>query len=379
MVAPVAFVTHSQQSCIVNLPPDAQNLLGSLLFCSPYGDFGLEGEKNQQPYLVWEFTETCLAGSGTPDPCHDYAYWLSLAEAEGAQVGFDIFDYSNASVDLTTWPSIPSTVNNQDGYVKWVVSAPNLLVFALPPNGCVGERTVYVQMWYRQGDEKLSSPTSNLVSIPCPLSLSDSIKVEISFTNLTLSGVDDNDGGTQDVEVYGYFHVNSPSSLGGAETLLQIGTWNAQDSDCPDDIFAIYLQSMGAAPGCPPTLTDGAHPLSDYYMCQANIIPNWLGSDCYSANNALGIYFYSPGGGTFDSWQKGNNKLRIRVSDGDALHLVVKLVDWDDLSGNDLVCFAHHTLSSRSISEWSTIDSSFPLTGFGDPNTCRVDLVINAP
>lgn len=357
MVAPAAYVTYDPEECTSHLMPDAQNLLGTILFCFPYPGFhgsSAEGD-NPQPYLVWNFFKYCSDGYGYEaegGPCMSYAQWLAEAAATGGNVGFYVHDYSNA------------------GYDQWVVAADNLRMFNIPPNGCEGQRTFQVQMFYEHADGFVQySPNSNAYTIDCPKPVGNVLSLEFTFETLVLNGVDDDDGGVEDVEVYGYFQVIAPSSYPGNNNYLKMATWDKQNGDCSDDTGT----GDNHRPSCPRILTDGSHNLYNIPLCPTT---DYSGQDDWQCS-----FYYAPNAAQVNDYASNQNSLRVDVQDGDAITLWVILWDWDDASGNDLVCWGYAEYDSKTIFEWDAMDGqSFGFSAWGDVSTgstCGVEGVIS--
>ncbi|MCW5876728.1 MAG: hypothetical protein KIS85_07565 [Anaerolineales bacterium] len=345
MVIPAAKVTYSPEECTSHLPPSAQNLFGTLFFCFPYPGFhGAGGEgNNPQPYLVWNFSKTCSLGYGTQEdggPCTSYEYWRQQAAANNGKVGFYVHDHSSS------------------GQHKWVISADQLRMFNIPPNGCHGSRTFYVQMWYEEGGFTQYGPWSNGFTIDCPKPVGSELRIKFTFNTLTLSNIDDGDSGAQDVEVYGYFQVMAPSSYPGNNNYIKMGTWDKQDSDCSDDTGP----GSNHRPSCPRILGNGTHNLANIPLC--------LSTDYTQANNWQCTFQYAPNAALITSYQTGQNSLTVDVSGGDAITLWVILHDWDDASANDLVCWGFTKFPSMNNFQWHAMDGkSFSIVAFGDVNT----------
>lgn len=345
MVTPAAIVTYDPEECTSHLMPDAQNLLGTILFCFPYPGFhgGFAEGDNPQPYLVWNFFKTCNLGYGTEQdggPCHSYDYWRQMAADNNGKVGFYVYDYSSA------------------GQHTWQIDADQLRMFNIPPNGCSGDRTFYVQMWYEEDNFKQYSQWSNPYTIACPKPVGNVLQIEFSFDTLTLNNLDDGDSGAQDVEVYGYFQVIAPSSYPGNNNFIKMGTWDKQDSDCSDDTGT----GSNHRPSCPRILGNGTHNLANLPLC--------LSTDYTGDSNWQCSYFYAPNAALVTNYQTGQNSLTVDVTDGDAITMWVILWDWDDASANDLVCWGFVDISSKTIFEWHATDGQgFGIIAFGDVNT----------
>ncbi len=331
-------VTYSQEICKNNLPPPFQNELGQILFCFPFPgfDIGTFGA-NPQPYLVWHASSKCLDGYTDP-PCKPYPSWISQAADLGHEVGFYIYD------------------SNPLGFYIHEVNAPELFNFVIPPVPCTGERNFWVRMWYYDGTSLLPTfgPPSDTVTIECPHKVEGFTAFDITFDQLRLFDVEDGDlMGKQDVEAYGYLRAGS-----GTDTrYINFAPWNQQASSCPDDSVSLTLQSGGGL-GCPKIWTEGYYPLSETPLCT---------SQSYKSCN-------------LNTWNDGNNTIRLVVRESDAMTLSIKLVDWDDASANDVICQGAFTIESQSIFEWKKITTqNFTInTAKTSSGQCRIEGVIRA-
>lgn len=359
MHPPAAYVTYDPDECTNHLPPDAQNLLGTILFCFPYPGFqgGLDQEvDNPQPYLVWNFFNGCNDGYGDETnggPCKSYQAYLQEAQSDGSEVGFIIHDWSSA------------------GHQVWTVKAPNLRMFNIPPNGCTGGRTFRVVMYHKMEGFTQYSPSSNDYTITCPKPVGNVVTLDLTFENITFHNVEDGEDEPQDVEVYGNFQVMAPSSQLGNNNYLQMGAWDEQYGECPDDTGS--FTSSNPPGGCTQVFHSGSYSLynvplckssdphhADKYQCSAQVTSNYTVGDLYQTNN---------------------NRLRIDVQDGDGINLAMVFYDWDDASGNDLVCWGFNSDfdSGKSVFQWHAMDGqNFALIGFGDDGmTCTVEGVFH--
>lgn len=357
MVYIIAYSTVDPEDCTSHLMPDAQNLFGTLIFCFPYPGFhgGFAEGDNPQTYLVWDFSSACPAGFGFSDiggPCKSYGEYLQMAEDNGGTVGFTIYDNSSA------------------GNVVWSVEAPNLRNFTIPPNGCDGARSFFVEMWYQEGGFTQRGPVSNHATIACPKPVGDVVTLDFVFESMTFNNIDDGEDSPQDVEVYGYFQVMAPSSTLGNNNFLKIGTWQEQASNCPDDTGAFV---SSPPPGCPQVFKNGTHNLYNVPMCRA--------TDYTKGSKFQCVVQVASNYKVIDDFATNNNKLRVEVQDGDGINLAVAIYDWDDRSADDLVCWSVNSdfAGGFNIFQWDAMDGQgFALIGWGDDGTtCSVSGVIH--
>jgi hypothetical protein len=335
------YVSYDPDVCQSHLMPDAQNLLGKILFCTPYVGFDSgEGGGNPQPYLVWDFGEGCGAGYGSP-PCHSYGYFESLAADVGGNVWFKITDVSSA------------------GIFFWNVDAPYLQNLTIPPVACSGKRSFYLTMYFDDGDQIYFGLSSNIFAIDCPTPLPWDIPLDFTFETITFSALDDGESDPDDVEVYGFMRT---WVIGDETVYLNLSEWDEQDGDCPDETVqwpgSLDTQGLLITGGCTKTFGNGTHSLSSVAMCQGT-----------SKTNC-----------NISGWNFNNNTVRVTATDGQAIQLFLNVYDWDDASGNDLQCWSIYDLEARSRFDWALVQNqSFTFIGFDQGNgNCTVSGTINA-
>ncbi len=305
-----AWLTYDPQVCKVHLPGEFQNLFGVLMFCSPFPEFTQgPGTADPQPYLVWEVMEgnACLAFS---TGCQTVESLMEIAELNGGNVFFSVYD-NNDYVDQFTFVEAPFTAH------------------VVMPSKCVGTRKYKVKLVYTDPENYVEGPNSNTVSIPCPIQPPPltQVQLDVSFDTLTLSNVDDNDDGPEDVELYGLLKVFSSDGSQGTLQLAQSGNFGDSCNFEPGPLNT---------PNCPHSFSDGPAAFKDSNLCLA------IGGNC-GLNPA--------------AYTLNNNVLHVTVGDGDQLVLQVMLTDWDDGSGDDTVCFAIITTSSNTLQGW--VDGTF--------------------
>lgn len=386
--------------CGVYLPPDAQNILGKLLYCFPYPTYDPDkGGTPPQPYLGWDFDcphcwpspleRKCPAGYN--EDCVSYSNLLSIAEETGGQVGFTI-----------------TAVQNEKKTV-WNVTEPDLKMFVAPPMACPGDVQYSVRLWYRPGKESVevaaSSPENKISNIgemgfspakifygqesgwrkiPCANPPdpdwnfdNQAQYLDIEFDSLYMFHLDDGDSdGTftehaEELEIYGYFRVKAPS----------MGHWvtehcfNPEFGACDNEQYladmyryllvdewetegAFEVRELSGNPPSPPPLFE----LENELLCQS--------TTKYSCS--------LEGQGT--SFKTDNNTIRVLVTHLDALKLQVKLVDYDEASDDDVACVGTKLVPSKTLEEWSSLTGAYYIihgeaTSSGN---CRVHITIRA-
>jgi hypothetical protein len=374
-------LTIDPEICGKHLPPDAQNFLGQLLYCFPYPEHDPNlGETTPQPYLVWDFDffePTCVGGVG--EQCKSYRELLGLAEETDGQVGFDVQSISGGVINT------------------WKVTEPDLTMFVAPTLKCLGDSQFSVRMWYRQGTEGSEQntyqnletgkfedivfygPYSNAVNTPCDSSVDlerasiypakiPTQYLEITFIRVFFYNLDDGDLNEwfaekylQQVELYGYFRVTAPSmgqweegwdgpSWVGSRRYLLVADW---EEDYIGNLLVVEEKKLG--------LTESD--LQSEYLCLAKYK--------YSC-----IYE-----GQATSYKYDNNTIKVFVREGDALTFDMMLVDYDELSGDDLVCVGTIMTPSISLSEWEELGTVVRyeidgrMTGSG---RCDVEIIVKS-
>jgi hypothetical protein len=385
--------TTDREICGQHLPPDAQNIFGQLLYCFPYPAYDPDkGGATDQPYLVWDFDffEPNCIGSMSEE-CKTYWELLELAEETGGQVGF--------------------TITSLRGGIKnvWNVTEPDLTMFVVPPLPCIGGAEYSVRMWYQPGNEGVGvsaspgdqiskigegglspaevhyGPYSNWVTIPCNSSniptatIIEQIQyVEIDFQTLSFSGLDDgdkdnnefvSDAQTQDVELYGYFRVKAPAMGHWEEEPCMFGGCDDEEpfwagtrryllvTDWEEDENLFVVKE-----GSP-----GDYGSAFFYLDSEKLCPSTTKYSCTYEGQDV-------------SYDYDNNFLRVFVKEGDALTFDVMLVDYDELSDDDVVCVGTKMTPSKSLSEWSSIDDAqFTIYGEStDSGSCTVVITVTA-
>lgn len=276
-------------------------------------------------------------------------------------------------------------------------------MFVVPPLACLGETEFSVRMWYRPGNkgvevsaspgdqigeigefeptsaEILYGPFSNWVSIPCNLSVISGLTIidqiqylDITFETVEFFDLDDDDMGFQEVELYGYFRVNAPAmghwyeehcffpEFGGCDnTILGTTPWVGARRYLNLASWEVHTVSNPGTGGLQ-VFGNDLYNLSDHYLCQSD-----SKYSCYA-------YLTKP-------WIKNNNTIRVFVKDGDALSFEVFLRDYDELSANDTICIDTILTASKSLSQWSGIDSSYTIhTPTGVSGGCKVSISVKA-
>jgi hypothetical protein len=383
-------VTTDREECGEHVPPEAQNFLGQMLFCFPYPQYDVDkGATVPQPYLVWGFDPVPTCAAGPAEECKSYSELLSNAEETGGEVGFELVSVRNGK----------ST--------KWSITDPYLTMFVVPPGVCIGDRQFSVRLWYRPGTKGVSigtapefeiydvdefkipaglntylyGPFSNIVTVPCHFEILPSPSVvekvayvDVSFMYLEIFNQDDGiyANGSDDfhLEVYGYFRATSPSM--GIE--MEKPCFSII---CDPETYTAYKSRYA--------LVDKWGGVGHFTIAMVNPatsfpIPLFSRELCKSTTR-----YYCNYEGTYTSFDYQNHTVRAKVKDGDALTFEVNLMDSDELTDHDQVCYIYYTSPEKTIAEWSQVDwvegtgmiqtEEFVLTGSADDGgSCQVTI-----
>lgn len=328
-----AFLSYDQTLCVDHLPPDAQNFLGGLVFCSPWPGYTMgAGTANPQPYLIWVVsTNKCPAGTGedcrfldtihSADP-NGSALFEVLGELHGKYEGLGLLNY----VPFSRTSDVANTATYECDSIEYTVA-----IKIMP--------------------EYIYGPPSNKVTIPCTGPLSgDQVGLDVTFTNLNLSSIDDGESAPEDLELYGLFEALSSDGSFGT---LDLATWNAVQCDHPE-VFSGGLNSGGYITYCPIEYGNGNHSIANMYLCTQP-------PDCADSTVA-------------ENFITDNNTIHLTVGEGDQILLQVMLMDWDSASANEVACFALLTTESKTLQQWeNTVGQVFTLSqAFNGDAACNV-------
>lgn len=340
-----ALLSYDPNLCKDHLPASAQNVLGVLIFCSPFPAYTLgPGTANPQPYLIWVVsTKKCPAGENAD--CQFLPELIAYAQTHNGNVQFLIFDSLTSSAATSPYAKAS---------------------FVIPPEGCIGSHQFQVRLEYTQPAPALhiEGPISNPVTVPCFFDVNSTVGLNVTFDSLTLSNVDDNDGDPpQDVELYGFFQATSSD---GSHGVRKLGYWDDYDRDsydCPDEGFhfggGLGVSGTG---GCPKSYQNGTYSIPEMLLCTSDGHYNCV------INNSEGTDFLDH-----------NNTIHLTVGEGDSIVLEVLLNDFDSGSPNDGVCFATIITSSRTALEWAESPVSFGIGQNDNGNAaCNVQGTISS-
>jgi hypothetical protein len=202
--------------------------------------------------------------------------------------------------------------------------------------------------------EYIYGPASNSVFIPCTGPLSgEQVNLDVTFTNLSLSSIDDGESAPEDLELYGVFQTLSSN---GSVGMLKLAKWGNFDCIHPE-VVTTFAPAGGYNTNCPNDYANGGYSIADMYLC-----------------TAIGFNECADGGQSKESFYANNNTIHLTVGEGDQIVLQVMLMDWDDASANEVACFATLATESKTLQQWAnTVGQVFTLSqAFNGDAACNV-------
>jgi hypothetical protein len=339
-----AAITDSEQICksLIQGPFEQE------VNCFPMPGYNAgPGGANPQLYLIWTVLDGYCAGYGEGNQCFPLIWWENFARKypdphyPGAQW---MLDY-----DSIGWPI---DIGQQASRIL-----PDF-----PPSGeglCVdGYQHVQVYLDINTSLGEILSSPSNLVTVPCPQPLGDTVDIEVNFYSLTLDNIDDGSGDDVADAIHGWFGITP----GGKPDAIRMGPMGKDVIDC----FTPWGQmpTFGLAGSC----TDkgiGAFLLENEYLCPY---------EPYGDPN------YSYGCMVESEYQQGKNKIVVTLRDQDALQIYIDLLEYDNMSDNDTICQTGGWVGPRTLKQWAgTFNEAlwYYMDDNGDAS-CALEVVLNA-
>lgn len=315
-------VTYDPGVCKAHLPPEAQNLLGQVLFCTPFPAY----EVGEQPYLIWWVDEgQCLAGSF----CLSVPQLLAEAEKGEARVGFHVFHRTlqepEATMPLDLSAYVVPPVSPYDFYFYGSTEYDPPSDPAKLYEHCGSPEHYSVRLYYEGADgEAAHGPLSPSIPVDTKCMPPSGVTLKVTFTGLTLDHVDDDDLAweTEFVEVYGTFFAVGWGSGG----YLNLADWGGHN-------WCDYNSLDWPRSACP-------HPMDDGYR-------NLPGPLCHSST------WETCDGSMSDVI--GADSVEVTVRDGDPLKVGVVLIDYDEASDHDEVCVVEVWTAPYSAEQWAAM------------------------
>lgn len=361
----LATVTHDPEQCKQHLPNKGSNFLEALI-CAPFPQYTLD----TQPYLTWTAVEGgCANGEVSQGAdCRTVAWYRQRADTYGGLVGYRIgYEHKTGAYEGLGYPGRATTPDRRTAYV-----IPPLEPYdeQAPHANLCGTTVQYrVQMFYDAGPNDpefanltVVSPSVGRVSwkFICPAAPPTEVAVDVTIDKLHFGSVHDNDSGSQSIEVYGYFMVQSFSSNGPVTSALRIlGTWGVP-ARCPAESGA-FLDPLPVTDDCPWRFKASTNATQH---TDVSTLPLCACDSLYDYNGP---------------WKKNNNTIRVNVEDDDVLVFSTVLVDYDAMSGNDNVCVGIIQTGRRPLDAWAKVnDTGAMVQGDNGHASCVVTYKVRA-
>lgn len=344
-----ALVTDNVENCKSHTPSGGGNLIEALLFCTPYPEF----PDGTQPYLTWWLIEgACPAGKGSD--CYSLDDLQQAIDDQGGKLGFTVYDCDTSGLCYTH--NFPL----------------DLTAFVIPPFTACGEPRYFVAQFnvYLGSSDypTLSGPGSPpfQYSLPCPEAYETEgfVTLDVSFDTLTIGDADDGDGGSEDLEIFGYFKATTTS---GESRQLNLGLWGFYPGDCPGNEtlqFVGGLSTQGGGGPCPSQVSDGSFGLAEAHLCLSD-----YSDACFLwPENVATDHMFD------------NNHIQLTVLEGDAVIVQAVLVDYDSGSPNDTACHVLFSTPEWPLETWAGMKGGqfFGSQGDNGNASCTVSVTLTA-
>ena len=323
LLAPRLHYSTNTNDCSNNLPGSVSPDL-RIVLCHPGHavDTLNPGDVSQHPhaYLYWDFDDpdNCGEPGNCVHPINTMFFPYSVAD-----VGFHVYDLHASQ----TQP------------VKTLHDLGDRLYIA-PLKGPCGRQRAFEVRSFVQIDQPVTYDSLSPYAVTLfyePCLGSTPVNIEVTFTNVHLSNVDDNDIGSQDVEVYGYFGVSPTSDTNNG---LKIGAWGQNHTQCLSSESILdpgeLLDAEQALYACSREMRDGNNTLAAHPTC---VTPTY--ASCQGATRSGEI-----------------KNIKISTEQGDDEILVsILLIDYDESTGDDTVCQGSVWMTKQPDENWSVINN----------------------
>jgi len=333
----VAAITDLPNKCKAFM----QDTFDKEVYCFPMPGYNAgPGGSNPQLYLIWDVYGDSCKGFAEGKECLPLSWWEGFAEKYPDPQNPALLWYLD--YDVIGWP-IPF---NQQA---------SRILPDFPPAGeslcSLGNQHIQVYLDVHTSLGEIRSAPSNLVTVPCPVPLGDTVDIEVNFNPMTLDNIDDGAGNYHIDDVWGHLAAWPGGNQTG--TYLKIGWWGGEE---PTD--------YGGANGYIYELGNGTYNLADFYLCTETVgasLPCEM-----RANYSL-------------PYEVNNNKLVVHLKDGDSLLLDVSLWDFDNASNPDPCCNQYVWVGPRTIEQWAaTVNEPYYLIQPEGDATCTLEVILNA-
>jgi hypothetical protein len=300
------------------------------------------GGINPQMYLIWSVNDSNCEGA-PGKVCHTLNWWKNFAEVNkdphNVGVQFMVRELSSGQDNGVTILDQPYPVEQMAARV--------------PPDypeggeGCWnGHKLLQVFLDVHSSAGEIVGSPSNLAAAPCPVSIGDTVHIEVKWNWFSLDNIDDglysDLSSDRTAEVSGYF--NSWAMSSDLVAILHMG-WGNTYQEAWDGVTEYY------------ELDNGNYDLAGFPLCN---LPSL--NDCF-ANFFL----------------QNNNTVEIDLKDNETLRLQVSLMDQDSGSPFDYMCEQTIYIGPYSFDDWAKIkNGTYYLVSDQEDATCNVEVILNA-
>jgi hypothetical protein len=315
LLAPTVRVSYDTADCVSELQKtNVGNIITLIKLCHP-GHPLTDIATHPHAYLIWDLDnkqncEGAVHGLGCTDP---------PADPTVATWGFRVYDL------------------HQSEEIPVEVYGPLQRVFIVP-GPCDLYRAYEVKTFviYQGGGLIFESTSPDSVAggplLPC--TEGGKVNVQVTFQWIEFGTTDDDDidlwGNDDKLELYGRFTLRAnmavncffncpPGAFDGLRSRLMMAEWGNPQGH-PGYCHEFY---------CPQAFNTGQTPLDSVYLCTVN-----------SQDKCI------------QPWELDHNQLQILVGDGERISVFVKLVDYDEVSDDDIACQGVVFIGPMSLAEW---------------------------
>jgi hypothetical protein len=302
------------------------------------------GGINPQMYLIWSVDDNTCEGAPGKE-CHTLNWWKTFAEvnADPHHEGIQFMVRNLSSTQMNGLEIIDMPFDLEQMATRISPNFPDVGGGNLCWNGYKFYQ-VYLEVYSSAGE--ITGSPSNLVAAPCPVSIGDTVKIEVKWNWFSLDNIDDglyaDLSSDRIAETSGYFSSWPMSS--DLASILHMG-WGNTYQQAWDGVTEYY------------ELDAGTYDLAGFPLCNLLYL-----NDCF-ANFFL----------------QNNNTVVIDLKDNEALELKVSLRDHDSGSPYDDICYQVIYIGPYSFDDWTKINNgTYYLVSDQQDATCTVEVTLNA-
>lgn len=372
MPSVMAHQTTNVEHCKEHLPSKGQNLLEAILFCTPFPEYA----PAPQPYMWWQALDgLCANGKASEGAdCQTVEWYRQRAIAYGGSLGYRLrYEYVDGPHKGLGVENVAAT-----SYDRTVYVIPPLEPYgsqADTANLCGVKARYEAQLFYDAGpadplyaNVRLVSPQPGSADFTfnCAPPPPGQIAVDVTIDTLELDNVDDDDGGTEDVELYGSFQINTSSmATSPSWGIRNLATWASNPEGCPNELFTGGLEA-NATGECAESFTNSVNHGGNFNFKDLRL--------CTSES-----YKYCGLGPDETTHVKPNNTIRIAVKEGDAIVMHTTLVDYDSAFADDNICVGTISTANKSLDTWSKVDGVWTMVYSNPGNaSCKMHFRLKA-